>query len=657
MAPAIVRDSRSATLTHARGARPLAVRALALSDDPARVFTLEGDEGLRVAERDAATFAELARDGQALPPCISALGPSNLLVSRDGRTAVGIHRLNPPGVCVVDRAAGASYTVETPGGLRIDEISWVAHDTMVAASDQREGTYLVRVRDGVLRARFPGRLIASSAGGGLIALRQRSELVLVAVDDGRELGRWPVAPARPWRLPGAISPEPLGLWCVVPDEGDSTRADVWWCEPGRPAALAGRVPCEAPIAAAGCWGDGLVLVSARCEVVVARPAADGGGLRFEWREGRRGPDALGDFEVAGFSPEGGRCVGKTGHAPVLVDLSSGDVTTFEEGPSSGVATIVGSPSGRWLGVAWRLGDVAVLAADTLADVWRFEVGDGHVFGCAFSPDERTLYALTPSRLRSWDLTTGHECAPVSLARRGMPAGRALQVSADGRLALLRSGIPDGVGSGGWTLVDLASGRVVGDLTDEAWRVGDACFSEGGDEVVAIESRDEFPRRDVRVVRLDPVGGTPRAWWSLGEDAGAREAHVEPPRLDHPTLLDHGRVMLGSPRVSSGPARYMRCDLAARTATAHEIDACVFVSEGERLGVFYESGRVTDDFATKLTLRDLATLDELAHVTLPRESPFGAATLIDADRALVVGLSDGRLLRLSVDARAHAAPSA
>lgn len=648
MTSAIVGEQSGATLTHTRGIEPVELRWLALGGAPGLIYTLEpSSDGMRVAERDAVTFAELARGDHQPTPMLRAFGDPSFIVSSDGSIAVGLNAF-PDGLCVIDRRRGDVRVIEIAGCPRLYELRWVVDGALVAVADQREGTLLVDLRSGVVRNRFSELLAATSEG--VIVLRGNAHHVMVAVEDGRELGRWPSEHLRAFDAPCVISRDLSGFWRVDSTAG-AARADVWRCEPGRPPRLAGYFSSDAPIVAAERWGEGLALVSSRCGVVIAWPDSNRETLRFEAREGARGVGALGPFKAAGFSPDGGRCVGLVGHSAVLVDVSSGDAVTFHDGPSSGVEVIARSPSGRLLSVAWRLGDLAVVSADSLDEVWHFEVDDGAVVGCAFSPDERTLYALTPSRLRSWDIATGFERAPVMLERRAQFhfRWRSLHVSADGRCALLFTRRLDNTAAEGWTLLDLSTGLVVADIFDEQRRVGSACFSERGDEVISIETRGQFAAFDMTLVRRDAVTGAVTDRRSVSDEMTGQDLRARLARLDGPVLIERGRALLGAPWNSGGTDQFLRCDFESREASVLEIDRCGLVAEGRRLGVFHASANATTRGA-RLTLRELTTLREVARVTLAGIFPFGCAALVDGDRTLIVGLRDGRLLRFSVDAR-------
>jgi len=354
----------SLTLTRSRGERPTLVQWAALSGDPTRVYTLERDVGNTwIAERDAATFTELARIDRAAFG--SGFGSRDFIVSGDGALLVAVLQEWDLFVGVYDRSTGRALRIALPERTKHAAIRWATDGDTVVVSTYDGRAHLFDVREGVARGVIEGTWLASSDDGELIALTGRAGFALVRGRDGVEVGRWAVDDRDPWRRCAAISLDPVGLWGVTPVGDASREVDVWWCESGRPAALAGRLEASERIVAARMSGRALALVTARGAVVHARLDSRTGGVTFEAQRGRRGPGVLGVFDVDGLSPDGGRCVGRIGHVAAQVDLATGEVTTWGDGPGSGVAAITASRDGLLLGVAWHGGDVAVLDADTL----------------------------------------------------------------------------------------------------------------------------------------------------------------------------------------------------------------------------------------------------------------------------------------------------
>lgn len=630
----------SLTLTHARGARPLPVRWVALSRRSDRVFTMESDgEDRRIVERDAATFAELT----FIDPAVFGEGrcASEFLVSGDGALLVAVLWEKVPFLCVHDRATGRRQRIEIPEpdppGLR-----WATDGEIVSLWTRGRTSHLYDVRELASLRVLEGICNASSDDGELIACTSGRRHVLARTRSGEELGRWFVDSTEDRGPLCAVSREPLGLWCVAEVSGADHDVDVWWCEPGRPPSHAGGLRSGDRIVAMRASEGELTLASARGAVVRARPDTRTGRVEFEALHGGRRPGVLGRLLVDSRSSDGVRCSGRVWAVPVQIDLATGDVTTWGDGPGSPVTAIAASSDGRQLGVAWWGGDLAVLDADTLEPRWTFETSDGPVFGCALSPDGRTLHALTADRLRAWDLSTGGEVTGLPIPGPALRYHRGCEVRAfhDGRHLLVGVGHRGPEGLPAWYLVDLDMGAVFAAGGDKAWDATAAAFTSDGSEIVVVESSRDRLGGGLRAVTFDVHEG--RGEGLLRE----RRAPVDLPRqrrLERPALIEDGRALLGAPAASDATSSFLRWDLAENLARHPAIPECDLIAHGEGLGVFSAWRGLP---SVEVQLRDLGTLRERASVKLSACDEVRVAALV-GDRALVVGLSDGRLMRFAI----------
>jgi WD40 repeat protein len=641
-----VRDDLTLTHTHTRGTRPHEVSWVALSNDPEKVYTLERSadgSATAIVTRRADTFAELERlDAEAFG---LGFGLFEFLVSGDGRWVVTILQEDVWYLCIRDRSLDRTTRVEIPDGARTPAVRWVTDGETVVVETRSGEARLFDVRRAEALGTFKGMHVESSDDGALIALCNAGHVTLVRHREAEALGRWPLR-FDDMECLAAISQNPVGVWCIDHDREAPGASRLWWCEPGRAPVVTGTLPPHEKFVAMRLVAGRLTLATARSRVLRARP--DGDAVVFEEDEGdRRGPGVVGAFVCDGFSPDGQRCAGRIGLVAAQIDLARGDAKAWGDGPSSRVAAIAVSRDGRSIGVVWSGGDVAVLDADTLDARWTFEVDDGPLIGCAFSPDGRVLYTLTRSRVRTWDLSEGIEISALSLPRRMNThhRGGRIQVSPEGRHLLIGGSEAEPDAPTAWLLVDLVSGSRVSTSQRDAWVALDASFTaEGG--VVVIESTQEGLTRNLRAVALDLQGQRVRADRLLRK-AQAAEAISRITELDQPSLVDEGRALVGAPWTTDANAPYLRWDLEANARQSHTIPAGTLLAHGGGLGAFLMRGGVRSH-GGRLVLRDLATMHKRGAAPLAPGDQACAAALV-SDRAVVVGLADSRLLRFSIDA--------
>lgn len=152
-----------------------------------------------------------------------------------------------------------------------------------------------------------------------------------------------------------------------------------------------------------------------------------------------------------LSPDGEWALMVNSPTLVRVDLDTGRTRRWHDGAEGAIRALVWSHDSRWLTIA---GDgVRVVDASDGRVAWEFECG-GVTSSARFSPDGRTLFALTASSLIAWSLATGEE---VSRSTAQSSDWHRLELSPEGRYAMVWSL------RGDVDVYDLSAGRRVARL--------------------------------------------------------------------------------------------------------------------------------------------------------------------------------------------------
>lgn len=332
-----------------------------------------------------------------------------------------VSRFTDPAIALLDLHTGALSTRE---GAEFVSVSCVSSDARWVAIRKRASTE-VNTAVWTELVRFEDMKVVASIDGSRAETFTSDGRALIAVDADGVVHCVDLADQTRWTFVGRVSLT-FRLNPLIAERGG---ARVLCAFARREAAL---LDVSARTMKVVAWDEGATIQDFANGRVMQGCAVDGRRRGVMMRDLETGARRVIDRQSEGsvtMSSDGRWALEFAAPIFGLHDLETGEMRTWHDGAESKITALAWSRDGVVLASRDENGGVRVVNPRDGALVWRLEGPRGHPGSICFSPDGRSLYALSSQAFVAWDLATGEE---VHRSTRIKQRAVSMSVSDDGR---------------------------------------------------------------------------------------------------------------------------------------------------------------------------------------------------------------------------------